>query len=324
MTDLTPEQNGGVLKTILVEGSGDSPMTGDTVSVHYVGTLLDGGEQFDSSRYRDQKFEFTLGTGQVIKGWDLGVASMKKGEKCDLICKADYAYGKDGSSPKIPGDATLKFEVELFDFFGEDISDEKDKSIQKRILNKGGGWTTPNDGARLKVEIEGFTVPGNESFGIFDGDLLHGEECANGFPKFIETVLDDMKTGEKCELTVTSKHGFREASAAFANAPLNSDMKFVINLKTFEKEKESWEMNSEEKIQQAELKRDSAKNYLEKGNLEMAIKFFDKVVKILEDEIKGPRAVHDDLSDSDDEEGEKAEATPAGDSEAQNGKVESK
>ena len=80
MTDLTPEQNGGVIKTVLREGSGDSPMTGDTVSVHYVGTLPDSGEQFDSSRDRGDKFEFKLGVGQVIKGWDLGVASMKRGE----------------------------------------------------------------------------------------------------------------------------------------------------------------------------------------------------------------------------------------------------
>ena len=265
MTDLTPEQNGGVLKTIITEGSGECPMTGDTVSVHYVGTLLESGEKFDSSRDRDQKFEFKLGTSQVIKGWDLGVATMKRGEKCDLVCAADYAYGQSGSPPKIPGGATLKFEVELFDFFGEDVSEDKDQSILKRVHSKGEGWTTPNDGARMNIEIEGFTVPGNESFGTFNGELLHGEESANGFLPCIEKTLDDMKSGEKCEITVDAKHGFKEESSVFPKAPLNEKVKFVIDMKKFEKEKESWEMSSEEKIQQAELKRSSAKEYLEKG-----------------------------------------------------------
>jgi len=302
MTDLTPEQNGGVLKTVLVEGTGGLPMTGDTVCVHYVGTLLDGGEQFDSSRDRGDKFEFTLGTSQVIKGWDLGVATMKRGEKCDLVCTADYAYGQSGSPPKIPPGATLKFEVELFDFYGDDISDEKDKSILKRIYTKGQGYTTPNDGARMKVEIEGFTVPGDVSFGSYSGDLLHGEESANGFPPCIEKVLDDMKSGEKCEIIVQSKHAFKETTSSlsvFPKAPLNQEVKFVIDLKSFEKEKESWEMNVEEKIEQASLKRESAKAYLQKGDLVMAIKLFDRVVKIVEDERRGPSLLKGD-GDSED------------------------
>ena len=75
MIDLTPEQNGGVLKTIITEGTGECPTTGDTVSVHYVGTLSESGEKFDSSRDRDQIFEFKLGTSQLIK--------------------ADYAFGQN-------------------------------------------------------------------------------------------------------------------------------------------------------------------------------------------------------------------------------------
>ena len=113
--DLTGD--GGLLKKILVEGSGDaSPPDGDEVVVHYVGTLNDGGEKFDSSRDRDDHFKFQIGQGSVIKGWDQGVATMKKGEKAILRCRSDYAYGDSGSPPKIPGGATLDFEVELFDW----------------------------------------------------------------------------------------------------------------------------------------------------------------------------------------------------------------
>jgi peptidylprolyl isomerase len=105
----------GLLKKVLVEGNGDeTPPPNAEVSVHYVGTLHDGGDKFDSSRDRGDKFSFTIGKGQVIKGWDEGVATMKKGEKAILRCRSDYAYGDSGSPPKIPGGATLDFEVELF------------------------------------------------------------------------------------------------------------------------------------------------------------------------------------------------------------------
>ena len=95
-------------------GSGfEKPEAGDEVSVHYVGTLAADGAEFDSSRSRGQPFVFKLGQGQVIKGWDVGVATMKKGERSTLTIKAEYGYGDQGSPPKIPGGATLCFDVEL-------------------------------------------------------------------------------------------------------------------------------------------------------------------------------------------------------------------
>lgn len=74
------------------------------------------GDQFDSNSNRDKPFQFTLGVGQVIKGWDQGFATMKKGEQAVLICSPDFAYGKGGSGDSIPPNSTLKFEVELLDF----------------------------------------------------------------------------------------------------------------------------------------------------------------------------------------------------------------
>lgn len=108
--------DGGCLKRILTPGdpSAGSPPAGSRVKVHYVGTLAADGSKFDSSRDRGTEFEFVIGQGQVIKGWDVGVASMHKGEKAILTCTSAYAYGARGSPPKIPPDATLNFEVELF------------------------------------------------------------------------------------------------------------------------------------------------------------------------------------------------------------------
>ena len=104
----------GLVKEDIKVGKGPEAKSGDRVAVHYTGTLLDG-TKFDSSRDRGEPFEFALGAGQVIKGWDLGVAGMKKGGKRKLTIPGDLAYGKTGSPPKIPPDATLVFDVELME-----------------------------------------------------------------------------------------------------------------------------------------------------------------------------------------------------------------
>ena len=115
LVDCTTEQDGGIMKEILKEGEGPTPANGDEVVAHYVGTLEDG-TKFDSSRDGGDPFKFTIGKGQVIRGWDQGFATMKKGEKAVLTIRSEYGYGENGSPPKIPGGATLKFEVELLSF----------------------------------------------------------------------------------------------------------------------------------------------------------------------------------------------------------------
>ena len=100
-------------KTDIKVGSGKEAKAGDNVTVHYRGTLTDG-TKFDASYDRNQPFDFTLGTGQVIQGWDQGVAGMKEGGKRKLVIPGDLAYGPNPpSGSPIPPNATLVFEVEL-------------------------------------------------------------------------------------------------------------------------------------------------------------------------------------------------------------------
>jgi peptidylprolyl isomerase len=112
--DGTITTDSGLQYVDIVEGSGDSPQTGQTAVVHYTGWLQDG-TKFDSSVDRGEPFAFSVGLGGVIPGWDEGVATMQVGGKRRLTIPPDLAYGTRGAGGVIPPNATIIFEVELLD-----------------------------------------------------------------------------------------------------------------------------------------------------------------------------------------------------------------
>uniref|UniRef100_A0A8D0FG67 peptidylprolyl isomerase n=1 Tax=Strix occidentalis caurina TaxID=311401 RepID=A0A8D0FG67_STROC len=226
--DITPARDRGVLKIIKRPGSEDeSPMIGDKVYVHYKGKLANG-KKFDSSRDRNEPFVFSLGKGQVIKAWDIGVATMKKGEICYLLCKPEYAYGSAGSAPKIPSNATLFFEVELLDFKGEDLFE--DGGIIRRIKRKGEGYSNPNEGATVEIHLEGFC--GGTRFDCKDVKFVVGEGEDHDIPIGIDKALEKMQRGEHCILYLGPRYGFGEAGKPKYGIQANAELVYEVTLKS--------------------------------------------------------------------------------------------
>uniref|UniRef100_A0A8C8IDM7 peptidylprolyl isomerase n=1 Tax=Oncorhynchus tshawytscha TaxID=74940 RepID=A0A8C8IDM7_ONCTS len=278
--------NQSVSGLVKQEGTGtELPMTGDKVFVHYVGTLMDG-TLFDSSRERGEKFSFELGKGQVIKAWDLGVATMKVGEISQLICKPEYAYGTAGSPPKIPPNATLVFQVELFEFRGEDITEGEDGGIIRRIITKGEGYTKPNEGAAVEVCLEG-SCEGK----VFDKRELKfelGDGESLGLPSGVEKALMAMEQGEESLFIIKPKYGYGNTGNSKYNIPGEATLQYKLKLTTFEKAKESWEMNSAEKLEQSIIVKEKGTQYFKEGKYRQASVQYKRIVSWLENESSLP------------------------------------
>ncbi|XP_047972681.1 peptidyl-prolyl cis-trans isomerase FKBP62-like [Salvia hispanica] len=220
----------GLKKKLLKDGDGwENPKSGDDVQVHYVGTLLDG-TKFDSSVDSGSPFIFKLGQGQVIKGWDEGIKTMKKGEKALFTIPPELAYGESGSPPTIPPNATLQFEVELLSWTSvKDIC--KDGGIFKKVLAEGEGWQNPKDldevYVKYEARLEDGTVVSKEDgveFTVKDGYFC------DALSKAVKT----MKKGEKALLTVKPQYGFGEkgktVSSDEGNIPPNASLQINLEL----------------------------------------------------------------------------------------------
>ncbi|XP_007935248.1 peptidyl-prolyl cis-trans isomerase FKBP4 [Orycteropus afer afer] len=278
--DISPKQDEGVLKVIKREGTGtEMPMIGDRVFVHYTGWLLDG-TKFDSSLDRKDKFSFDLGKGEVIKAWDIAIATMKVGEVCHITCKPDYAYGLAGSPPKIPSNAILVFEIELFEFKGEDLTDDEDGGIIRRIRTRGEGYARPNEGAAVEVTLEGYY---NDQ--MFDKREIHfeiGEGENLDLPCGLEKAIQRMEKGEHSIVYLKPSYAFGNVGKEKFQIPPHAELKYEIHLKNFEKAKESWEMSSGEKLEQSTIVKERGTVYFKEGKYKQAVLQYKKIVSWLE------------------------------------------
>jgi len=223
---------------------------------------------------------------KVIKGWDQGVATMARGETAVFTITSKYAYGEMGSAPKIPGNATLVFEVQLFDFEGEDITKDKDKGITKRIRQAGQGFDQPNDGGLATVDIIGYHNK-REFDKRSDLTFVMGEGRDHNLPSGLETALEKMKRNEKAHITLNTKYNFGKLGCpAFGIKPNDQfSLTYEVYLKSFERAKEGWQMSGDEKLEQSQLYKDKGTEFFKLNKIDMAANKYRKVIDLLEHEI---------------------------------------
>lgn len=273
-----PQTNAQLFKTVLKEGTGSKPPRGSKVTVSYKGTLAADGSCFDSS----DSFDFTLGTGSVIKGWDQGVATMRKGERAILRCLPEYAYGKAGSGGRIPPNSTLNFEVEVLDWTkDEDVSEAKDKSIMKKVEAEGTGWDKPEYESEVVINVTAYSGSDAEEnkVKLFSRDNWKVTIGETKLPGGLETALKAMKDREHAIITVHGKH--IDADPEFGIPRAGEQIIYDVSIASLTVVK-TWNFKGQDKITEGAKRKDAGNELFKQGKWEAAEKKYRRCLEFVE------------------------------------------
>ncbi|XP_076951591.1 70 kDa peptidyl-prolyl isomerase-like [Bidens hawaiensis] len=279
-------KDGGILKTIITEGENwQTPKDPDEVLVKYEARLDDG-----SLVSKSEEVEFIVKDGCFCPALSRAVKTMKKGEKTLLTVKPQYAFGEKGREPEgdnecvVLPNTTLQITLELVSWkiVSEITTDSK---VQKKILKEGEGYDCPNDGAAVQVKLIGKLKDGTVFMTKGHDDVpfdfkIDEEQVIDGLDRCVKT----MKKGEVSMLTIHPDYAFglTESHQDFATVPANCTVYYDVELVSFEKEKDMWELTTQEKIEASGRKKEEGNILFKKQKYERASKRYEKALSFIE------------------------------------------
>lgn len=178
-------------------------------------------------------YQLSIIAGQVIKGWDQGIPTMRKGERAKLYIHPDHGYGANGSG-KIPGNSPLIFEVHLLDFKPEDLTSSKSGTLLRQKINPGKSkYLNPNDGSTVTIKIQGEFE--RRQFDDRTVTFVLGEGCEANIPYGVEKALFKFSEGEKSHLSLGPKYAFGSTGSKEFNIPADATVYYTVELLGFER-----------------------------------------------------------------------------------------
>ncbi|KAL8259995.1 hypothetical protein R6Q59_027948 [Mikania micrantha] len=279
-------KDGGILKTILNEGENwQTPKDPDEVLVKYEAKLDDG-----SLVSKSEEVEFIVKDGCFCPALPIAVKTMKKGEKALLNVKPQYAFGEKGREPEsnnecvVPPNNSLQITLELVSW--KTVSEvTTDNKVSKKILKEGEGYDRPNDGAVVQVKLVGKLQDGTvfvkKGYDEVPFEFkIDEEQVIDGLDRGVKT----MKKGEVSLLTIHPEYAFgsTESHQESATVPANSIVYYDVELISFEKEKDLWELSTQEKIETSGMKKDEGNTLFKKQKYERASKRYEKALSFIE------------------------------------------
>jgi FK506-binding protein 4/5 len=281
-------KDGGIIKKVINEGKKwEHPKDSDEVLVKFEAKLQRGRTVVAKSP--ECGVEFTVKDGYFCPALKEAVKTMLKGERALLTVKPPYGFGSAGKAPSgdvqaIPAEAVLEIELELVSWkVVEEVTD--DKKIMKKILTPGEGYDKPNDGSIVKVKY----VAKLEDGTIFekkghDGELFQFVTDEGQVIDGLDKAVLSMKKNELALVTIAPEYGYKaeETRTDLSTVPANSTLTYEIELVEFVKDKESWDLEIPEKLENAGKRKEDGNVLFKAGNYARAAKRYEKAVKLIE------------------------------------------
>jgi FK506-binding protein 4/5 len=307
MIDISADnEKNRLFKRVLREGhSMNTPPMNSEVIVHYTGTLKANGFKFDSSKDRKEPFTFKLGEGSVIRGWDVGVATMKKGEVAEFLIHPEYGYGLDGSGSNIPPNAWLVFEIEMLDWMLQDVSDRKDRSLLRVKIVEGEGWETAMDGATVTANYTLYVRDRNANLESTENrtaierrenvQFVVGDEQV---VSFVEKSSQKVKKGGKSTFYYYPSGTI--ATPATLQYTVHSDLEkqfyvgntsdkcleLELEVVSFVNQEKEWSMDGEQRLTAAHHCKEEGNEYFKMERLTLALKRYNRITELLSSDRK--------------------------------------